>query len=120
MKLKGEFVGGSAGWCNVFVHNLPAWNRLNVSRQEKVVGQNCPDSIELDDVPAASHVGRIKRRRQGALKLFVTARPTVHSTGDHGLLFIAYCNVRHNHFYARGQPYGDDGKQTNCFALLKQ
>lgn len=33
---EGEFAGGSYVMVQRFVHNLPAWNRLNVSAQEKV------------------------------------------------------------------------------------
>ena len=49
---QGEFAGGSYVMVQRFIHNLPSWNRLNVSAQEKVIGRTKPDSIELDDVPA--------------------------------------------------------------------
>ncbi|GAL19847.1 predicted dye-decolorizing peroxidase (DyP) YfeX-like subgroup [Vibrio maritimus] len=61
----GEFAGGSYVMVQRFEHNLPAWNRLNVSAQEKVVGRTKPDSIELEDVPAASHVGRVDIKEEG-------------------------------------------------------
>lgn len=62
---QGEFAGGSYVMVQRFIHNLPAWNRLNVSAQEKVIGRTKPDSIELDDVPAASHVGRVDIKEEG-------------------------------------------------------
>ena len=70
---EGEFAGGSYVMVQRFVHNLPAWNRLNVSAQEKVVGRTKPDSIELDDVPAASHVGRVDIKEQGKGCLLYTS-----------------------------------------------
>ncbi|MGC9461694.1 Dyp-type peroxidase, partial [Vibrio genomosp. F10] len=62
---EGEFVGGSYVMVQRFIHDLPSWHRLNVSAQEKVIGRTKPDSIELDDVPAASHVGRVDIKEEG-------------------------------------------------------
>ena len=51
------------------MHDLPAWNRLNISAQEKSSCRTKPDSIELDDVPAASHVGRVDIKEEQGLKI---------------------------------------------------
>ncbi|WP_117235151.1 Dyp-type peroxidase [Vibrio maerlii] len=109
---EGEFAGGSYVMVQRFVHNLPAWNRLGVSAQEKVVGRTKPDSIELDDVPAASHVGRVDIKEEGkGLKIVRHSLPYGSVTGDHGLLFIAYCNTLHNHKTMLESMYGEtDGK----------
>lgn len=71
---EGEFEGGSYVMVQRFIHALPAWNALSVSQQEKIVGRTKPDSIELDDVDAQSHVGRvdIKKKVRG-LRLYVIA-----------------------------------------------
>ncbi|MDN2480602.1 Dyp-type peroxidase [Vibrio agarivorans] len=108
----GEFAGGSYVMLQRFIHNLPAWNRLNVSAQEKVVGRTKPDSIELDDVPAASHVGRVDIKEEGkGLKIVRHSLPYGTVSGDHGLLFIAYCHTLHNFKAMLESMYGvTDGK----------
>ncbi|MDA0148090.1 Dyp-type peroxidase [Vibrio sp. LaRot3] len=109
---QGEFVGGSYVMVQRFVHNLPAWNRLNISAQEKVIGRTKPDSIELDDVPAQSHVGRVDIKEEGkGLKIVRHSLPYGSASGDHGLLFIAYCNTLHNFKAMLESMYGaTDGK----------
>ncbi|NIY84696.1 Dyp-type peroxidase [Vibrio hepatarius] len=108
----GEFAGGSYVMVQRFVHNLPAWNRLNVSAQEKVIGRTKQDSIELDDVPAASHVGRVDIKEEGkGLKIVRHSLPYGTVSGDHGLLFIAYCHTLHNFKAMLESMYGvTDGK----------
>ncbi|MDR9826008.1 Dyp-type peroxidase [Vibrio sp. FNV 38] len=109
---EGEFAGGSYVMVQRFIHNLPAWNRLNISAQEKVVGRTKPDSIELDDVPAQSHVGRVDIKEEGkGLKIVRHSLPYGTVSGDHGLLFIAYCKTIHNFDAMLESMYGEtDGK----------
>ncbi|EGU37141.1 Dyp-type peroxidase [Vibrio scophthalmi] len=109
---QGEFVGGSYVMVQRFIHNLPAWNRLSVQAQEKVIGRTKPDSIELDDVPAASHVGRVDIKEDGkGLKIVRHSLPYGSASGEHGLLFIAYCNTLHNFKTMLESMYGvTDGK----------
>lgn len=109
---QGEFEGGSYVMVQRFIHNLPAWNRLSVQAQEKVIGRTKPDSIELDDVPAASHVGRVDIKEDGkGLKIVRHSLPYGSASGEHGLLFIAYCNTLHNFKTMLESMYGvTDGK----------
>ena len=109
---QGEFAGGSYVMLQRFVHNLPAWERLNVSAQEKVIGRTKPDSIELDDVPAASHVGRVDIKKEGVgLKIVRHSLPYGTVSGDHGLVFIAYCRTLSNFQDMLHSMYGlTDGK----------
>ncbi|MGR2768097.1 Dyp-type peroxidase [Photobacterium ganghwense] len=108
----GEFAGGSYVMMQRFVHNLPAWNRLNIQAQEKVIGRTKPDSVELENVPAASHVGRVDIKEEGkGLKIVRHSLPYGTVSGDHGLLFIAYCNTQHNFKAMLESMYGHtDGK----------
>lgn len=108
----GEFTGGSYVMVQRFLHDLPAWNRLSVSAQEKVIGRTKPDSIELDNVPAASHVGRVDIKEEGkGLKIVRHSLPYGSASGEHGLLFIAYCNNVHNFTAMLESMYGvTDGK----------
>ncbi|HAS6279906.1 TPA: Dyp-type peroxidase [Vibrio vulnificus] len=117
----GEFAGGSYVMVQRFEHNLPAWNRLNVSAQEKVIGRTKPDSIELDDVPAASHVGRVDIKEEGkGLKIVRHSLPYGSVTGSHGLLFIAYCHTLHNFKAMLESMYGvTDGKIDQLLRFTK-
>ncbi|EIT7025151.1 Dyp-type peroxidase [Vibrio vulnificus] len=117
----GEFTGGSYVMVQRFEHNLPAWNRLNVSAQEKVIGRTKPDSIELDDVPAASHVGRVDIKEEGkGLKIVRHSLPYGSVTGAHGLLFIAYCHTLHNFKAMLESMYGvTDGKTDQLLRFTK-
>lgn len=117
----GEFAGGSYVMVQRFEHNLPAWNRLNVSAQEKVVGRTKPDSIELEDVPAASHVGRVDIKEEGkGLKIVRHSLPYGTVSGPHGLLFIAYCNTVHNFDAMLESMYGvTDGKTDQLLRFTK-
>ncbi len=118
---QGEFSGGSYVMVQRFIHNLPSWNRLNVSAQEKVIGRTKPDSIELDDVPAASHVGRVDIKEEGkGLKIVRHSLPYGSVSGEHGLLFIAYCNTLHNFKAMLESMYGmTDGKTDQLLRFTK-
>jgi putative iron-dependent peroxidase len=109
---EGTFAGGSYVLLQRFVHNLPAWNRLNMAAQEKVIGRTKPDSVELDKVPPASHVGRVDIKEEGkGLKIVRHSLPYGSVSGDHGLLFIAYCYTLHNIKTMLESMYGEkDGK----------
>ncbi|WP_341658930.1 Dyp-type peroxidase [Vibrio sp.] len=118
---QGEFSGGSYVMLQRFVHNLPAWNRLNISAQEKVIGRTKADSVELDDVPAASHVGRVDIKEEGkGLKIVRHSLPYGSVSGDHGLLFIAYCHTLHNFKAMLESMYAvTDGKYDQLLRFSK-
>ncbi|WED27417.1 Dyp-type peroxidase [Vibrio sp. DW001] len=117
----GIFSGGSYVMAQRFIHNLPAWNRLSVTAQEKVIGRTKPDSIELDDVPVASHVGRVDIKEEGqGLKIVRHSLPYGSVTGDHGLLFLSYCNTLHNIKVMLESMYGvSDGKSDQMLRFTQ-
>lgn len=117
----GEFAGGSYVMVQRFVHNLPAWSRLNLAAQEKVIGRTKPDSVELDNVPAASHVGRVDIKEEGkGLKIVRHSLPYGSVSGEHGLLFIAYCHTLHNFKTMLESMYGiTDGKTDQLLRFTK-
>lgn len=117
----GEFAGGSYVMLQRYVHDLPAWNRLNVSAQEKVIGRTKPDSVELDDVPAQSHVGRVDIKEEGkGLKMVRHSLPFGSVSGEHGLLFIAYCNRLHNFKVLLSSMFGEtDGKTDHLLRFTQ-
>lgn len=109
---EGKHAGGSFVMVQRFVHKLPAWERLSQTAQEKIIGRTKPDSIELDDVPPASHVGRVDIKEEGkGLKIVRHSLPYGSVTKEHGLLFIAYCHTQHNFDQMLSSMYGEtDGK----------
>ncbi|MGF1763646.1 Dyp-type peroxidase [Aliivibrio kagoshimensis] len=117
----GEFTGGSYVMVQRFIHNLPAWNRLSVAAQEKVIGRTKPDSIELEDVPKASHVGRVDIKEEGkGVKIVRHSLPYGSVSGDHGLLFIAYCKRVHNFTVMLESMYGaTDGHSDQMLKFTK-
>ncbi|MDA9557566.1 Dyp-type peroxidase [Vibrio sp.] len=118
---EGDCAGGSYVMVQRFVHDLPAWNRLNVAAQEKVIGRTKTDSIELDNVPKASHVGRVDLKEEGkGLKILRHSLPYGSASGEHGLLFIAYCYTLHNHEAMLQSMYGvTDGKTDQLLRFTK-
>ncbi len=117
----GQFAGGSYVMAQRFVHDLPAWNRLSVSAQEKVIGRTKPDSVELDNVPAASHVGRVDIKEEGkGLKVVRHSLPYGNVSGDHGLFFLSYGNTLHNIKVMLESMYGvTDGKTDQLLRFTK-
>lgn len=108
----GECAGGSVVMMQRYVHKLAAWEPLTIKQQEKVIGRTKPDSIELDDVPATSHVGRVDIKEDGkGLKMVRHSLPYGSVSGDHGLLFLAYCHTQHVHKTMLESMFGErDGK----------
>ncbi|MBV7298483.1 Dyp-type peroxidase [Enterovibrio paralichthyis] len=109
---EGECAGGSVVMMQRYVHKLAAWEPLTIKQQEKVIGRTKPDSIELEDVPATSHVGRVDIKEDGkGLKMVRHSLPYGSVSGDHGLLFIAYCHTQHVHKTMLESMFGErDGK----------
>ncbi len=109
---EGKFAGGSYVMAQRYEHNLPAWNRLNIAAQEKVIGRTKPDSVQLDNVAPASHVGRVDLKEDGkGVKIVRHSLPYGSVSGPHGLLFIAYCKSVHNFDVLLKSMFGDsDGK----------
>lgn len=92
----GHCLGGSVVMVQRYIHQLDAWEKLSVAQQEKIIGRTKSDSIELDDVPACSHVGRVDIKEKGqALKIVRHSLPYGTVSGEHGLLFIAYSHSQH-------------------------
>ncbi len=80
-----------------------------------------PDSVELENVPAASHVGRVDIKEEGkGLKIVRHSLPYGSVSGDHGLLFIAYCHTLHNFKTMLESMYGvTDGKTDQLLRFTK-
>ncbi|MGF1739633.1 Dyp-type peroxidase [Vibrio profundum] len=118
---EGPFSGGSYVMLQRFVHQLDGWKVLPTEEQEIIIGRTKADSIELDDVASASHVGRVDLKEQGkGLKIVRHSLPYGTVSGAHGLLFIAYCNTVHNFQAMLESMYGSrDGTKDQLLNYTK-
>ena len=69
-------------------HDAAAWEALPVETQEAVIGRRKPDSVELDDKPADSHVASTDQDDFG--NIFRRNMPYGTVT-DHGTMFVGFC-----------------------------
>jgi putative iron-dependent peroxidase len=79
--------GGSILLLQKWKHDTAAWESLSVSQQEQIMGRRKPDSVELDDKPADSHVARTDQDQFG--KIFRRNMPYGTVT-DHGTMFVGF------------------------------
>jgi putative iron-dependent peroxidase len=81
--------GGSILLLQKWRHDVTAWESLDEAAQERAMGRTKPDSVELDDKPADSHVARTDQERFG--KIFRRNTPYGTAT-DHGTMFVGFSN----------------------------
>ena len=84
--------GGSVLLLQKWRHDMPAWEALPVADQEAAMGRTKPDSIELQDRPPASHVGRTDQEVFG--KIFRRNMP-YGTVEDHGTMFVGFSSDQH-------------------------
>ena len=70
-----------------WAHDAAAWESLADAEQERVIGRTKPDSIELDDKPADSHVASTDQETFG--KIFRRNMPYGTVT-NHGTMFVGF------------------------------
>jgi len=79
--------GGTMLLLQKWAHDAAAWEALSEAEQERVIGRTKPDSLELADKPADSHVERTDQDRFG--KIFRRNVPYGTIT-DHGTMFVGF------------------------------
>lgn len=118
---EGPFAGGSYVMAQRFEHNLPAWNRLNVKAQEKVI--TVLSQILLSWMMCQQRrtlVGVDIKEEGKGLKIVRHSLPYGTVTGAHGLLFICYCHTLHNIKVMLESMYGvTDGKTDQLLRFTK-
>jgi putative iron-dependent peroxidase len=90
----GPFAGGSFVSLQRYVHNLPRWEALPVTEQEKCVGRTKDDDEEMDDAakPPTAHIARVVIEDDGEeLEVLRHSLPYGGASGEKGLYFVAYC-----------------------------
>jgi putative iron-dependent peroxidase len=84
--------GGTILLLQRWSHDAVAWESLPVARQEQVIGRTKLDSVELEDRPPESHVGRTDQERFG--KIFRRNMPYGTVT-EHGTMFVGFSAEQH-------------------------
>ncbi len=79
--------GGTVLLLQKWPHDAAAWEALPVKEQELVMGRTKPDSVELDDKPADSHVASTDQDRFG--HIFRRNMPYGTVTA-HGTMFVGF------------------------------
>ncbi|MDO5640702.1 MAG: Dyp-type peroxidase [Neisseria sp.] len=91
--------GGSYVLLQKYRHDLKKWSGVSIEEQEKSVGRSKETNEEFSrDVRLPdSHLGRTNIKENGAgLKIVRRSLPYGTVSGQHGLMFIAYCAKLHN------------------------
>jgi porphyrinogen peroxidase len=83
--------GGTVLLLQKWVHDAAAWEALAVVDQERVIGRTKPDSVELDDKPATSHVASTDQEQFG--DIFRRNMPYGTVT-EHGTMFVGFASER--------------------------
>ncbi|MBE2893661.1 Dyp-type peroxidase [Spirabiliibacterium falconis] len=118
---EGQDAGGSYLFVQRYEHQLDKWHKLSDSKQENVIGRTKPDSVELDNVPETSHVGRVDIKENGkGLKILRQSLPYGKVSGAHGLYFASYCARLHNIEQQLLSMFGErDGKTDRILGFTK-
>jgi putative iron-dependent peroxidase len=80
--------GGTILLLQQWAHDATAWESLSEASQEKTMGRTKPESIELDPLPADSHVARTDQEVFG--NIFRRNMPFGTVTA-HGTMFVGFC-----------------------------
>jgi putative iron-dependent peroxidase len=79
--------GGTILLLQKWAHDATAWESLSEAEQERVIGRTKPDSVELEDRPADSHVASTDQDRFG--HIFRRNMPYGTVT-EHGTMFVGF------------------------------
>jgi len=83
--------GGTVLLLQKWDHDAAAWEGLTTAEQEQVIGRTKPDSVELEDKPATSHVASTDQDQFG--NIFRRNMPYGTVT-DHGTMFVGFASER--------------------------
>ncbi len=83
--------GGSFVLAQRWIHDLDAFAALATGEQEQVIGRTKPDSVELEDLPADSHAGRVVHTDEDGEEIEIYRRSVPYGTStEAGLYFLAF------------------------------
>ena len=89
--------GGSYVLFQKYRHDLKKWSHSDLKQQETCIGRTKDSDEELDDRAEDSHLHRTDlKENEVSLKILRRSLPYGQLTGEHGLMFVAYCSRLHN------------------------
>ena len=91
--------GGSYVLLQKYRHDLKKWDAVPVAEQEASIGRSkeTDDEFSRDVRLPDSHLGRVNLKENGVgLKIVRRSLPFGTVSGEHGLMFTAYCHTLHN------------------------
>lgn len=89
--------GGSYVLLQKYRHDLKKWAKSSLEQQETCIGRTRDSDEELEDRAEDSHLNRTDLEEDGVtLKILRRSLPYGQLSGEHGLMFIAYCSRLHN------------------------
>ena len=87
----GPGAGGSFVLAQRWIHDLDAFAALPTTEQEQVIGRTKPDSVELEDLPDNSHLGRVVHTDSDGEEIEIYRRSVPYgTTTEAGLYFLAF------------------------------
>jgi putative iron-dependent peroxidase len=105
----GPGAGGSHVVAMRWIHDLAAFDRLEVPAQEAVIGRTKPDSEELADKPPTAHISRVVIEEDGEeLEIYRRSAP-YGRVGEHGLYFVAFSAERSRFDKMLARMFGTTG-----------
>lgn len=108
--------GGSYVLLQKYRHDLKKWGRVPLAEQEAAVGRTKEHDEEFSKAQrlSDSHLGRVNLKENGVgLKIVRRSLPYGTASGEHGLVFIAYCGTLHNIEAQLLSMFGDADGQTD-------
>ena len=87
----GPGAGGSFVLAQRWIHDLDGFAALATAEQEQIIGRTKPDSVELEDQPVDSHLGRVVHTDEDGKELEIYRRSVPYGTStEAGLYFLAF------------------------------
>ncbi|UOP05226.1 Dyp-type peroxidase [Conchiformibius kuhniae] len=112
--------GGSYAVVQKYRHDLHQWNGFDLAQQEEAVGRSKADDIEFEgeQLHPEAHIARVNLKENGVgLKIVRRSLPFGKVSGEHGLMFIAYCARLHNIEQQLLSMFGDSADQRTDLLL---
>lgn len=89
-----EFAGGSYVFIQKYIHDMVAWNSLQVEEQEKVIGRRKFNDVELSDEEKPNNAHNALANVGDDLKIVRANMPFANtSKGEYGTYFIGYAST---------------------------
>lgn len=109
--------GGSYVLLQKYQHHLRKWYQHSLAEQEESIARTKVDNIEFEEENRhpRSHLARVNLEENGEeLEIVRRSLPYGTITGEHGLMFIAYCARLHNIKVQLAHMFGEsEDKQTD-------